>query len=554
MKKVLALMLGVILAIGLLAGCGSSGGSEATTAAQETQGAQEAQGSSIVKNSGVTDQGTQRDKIIFTAADPGSLDVTDSQDPQNVYLYSCYECLYDAGDDGELVPVLADGSRGEFGGYDHEAGTNVYTFYICDNIVDSAGNKITASDVAFSYETTIKSGNATNADAWESAKAIDDTTVEFTFQREMNLLGDLNEYLTRMVVFSQAAYEGSASNLNSETIGTGRYTVTDYTAGVSMTMEKRDDYWQKDESKISQRHQANVNTIEYQFITEETQKSVALQNGTVDVVVGLGATAAADFKEGGKYAENYGVYSYPDNLCSYTTPNSSEQSIMHDINMRLAVFYAIDANGVAQGLGAGAASMVGTVGNQKYNKYNPAWDSDDTYQCVSDNDKVKEYLEKAGYNGETLQIIGPEMIMNGKVMEIVQQMLTNAGIKSEIHVYDFGTYAATQSDFSKWDLDVSYMAGGNRNIAAVWKNVYLTNAATFGFDFDTNLTDKMNVLLTVEGNTQENVDEFRQYVIDNAYSMGLCVAYNNIVYTKDIVSMAVNDMDVVIPGGCVYSK
>lgn len=554
MKKVLALMLGAVLASGLLAGCGSNGGSAATTAAPaETQGAQTAQGESIVNNN-ATDQGVQHEKVIFTAADPGSLDVTDSQNPDNVYLYSCYECLYDAGNDGELEPVLADSSRGEFGGYDHEEGTNTYTFYICDNIVDAAGNKITASDVAFSYETTVKSGNASNADAWDSAKAIDDTTVEFTFQREMNLLGDLNEYLTRMVIFSQKAYEESASNLNSETIGTGRYVVTDYTAGVSMTLEKRDEYWQTDESKISQKHRANVNTIEYQFISEETQKSVALQNGTVDVVVGLSATAAADFKEGGKYAENYGVYSYPDNLCSYTTPNSAEESIMHDINMRLAVFYAIDANGVAQGLGTGAATKVGTVGNQKYSKYNPSWDADDTYQCVTDNDKVKEYLEKAGYNGETLQIIGAEMIMNGKVMEIIQQMLENAGIKSEIHVYDFGTYIATTNDPSKWDLDVSYMAGGNKNIAAVWKNVFLTNASQFGFGDDSNLTDKMNVLLTTEGNTQENVDDFRQYIIDNAYSMGLCVAYNNIVYTKDIVSFAVNDMDVVIPGGCVYSK
>lgn len=561
-KKTAGTILSLVLTAQMLTGCGSSGeestadgaaGAQTESSSETSEAGVESDNADIVKNDAAGDS-AQHGTITIAGTDPSSLDLFDTQTATNAYLWSVYEPLYDADSEANLVSVLADASRGEFGGYDHEEGTNKYTVYIYDYIYDSQGNHITADDVVFSYEARMASGEATNSDAWDHAEAVDETTVDFYFDREMNLVGDLNEYFTRTLVFSQKAYEESASNLMAETVGTGRYNVTDYSAGLSMTLEKRDDYWQTDESLISQKHKANVDKIVYQFIDEEAQKVIALETGTVDVVESLGVNSLGDFQSGGEYDEKYDIYSYPDNLSSYLGANCSEESIMSDINMRLAVFYAVSADGVASSLGQGAANMVGTVGNQKYNGYNMAWDSADDYQSKTDADLVKEYLDAAGYNGETVKILAAEMLDSKTSCEVIQQMLLNAGINCEISVLDYATFLTKRDTPAEWDIMFDYMAGGNTYLVSVWKNVYLTNASVFGIDGDTKLNEMMNNILTVEGNTSENVEEFRNYIIEQAYSMGLCVKYANIVYTTDITGFAMNDMNAILPGGCTYAN
>ena len=553
-RKSLAALLCVAMILALAAGCGNTDNNAANTQQPNSQqpsqpSVGESNNQAVVSSDNI-DNDVQRELITIGGTDPGSLDPFDSQDATHVFLWSVYEPLFEV-EGKDLVPVLADVSRGKFGGYDHEDGSNKYTVYIYDNIVDSQGNHITASDVVFSTQARMDSGLATNADAWDHAEVVDNTTVDFYFQREMNLVGDLIEYWARTVIFSEAAYKASASGLKGETVGTGRYEVTDYTQGVSMTLEKRDSYWQTDESKITQRHMANVNTIVYQFISEEAQKVIALETGAVDLVESLSTTSLTDFRDGGSYGDQYDIYSYPDNLTSYVAANMHPESIMSDINMRLAVFYAIDADGVVAGLGSGAATRAHTVGNYKYPGYNTAWDTQEDFESVTSQELVDQYLKAAGYQGQTIKILTPDMIANGMIIEIIQQILLNAGIDCSIEVMDFPTFLATTEDPSTWDLQLQYMAG-NSYLVSVWKNVFMTNAELFGVADDTEMLDMLANVLTTEGHTQENIDAFRNYIVDQAYAMGLCVAFTNIVYSTDIRTFAMNDMNSVIPGGCTY--
>ncbi|MCD8014166.1 MAG: ABC transporter substrate-binding protein [Lachnospiraceae bacterium] len=497
-------------------------------------------------------ESVQRSTITIAGTDPSSLDPFNTQTATNVFLWCAYEMLYDVDSDGNFVAVLADASRGEYGGYDHEDGTNKYTVYIYDYIYDSEGNHITAEDVVFSMEARMASGEATNCDAWDHCEAVDETTIDFYFEREMNYVGDLNEYFARTVIFSQAAYEASESGFMQDAVGTGRYVITDYSAGLSMTLEKRDEYWQTDESLISQNHQANVDTIVYQFISEEAQKVIALQTGTVDLVESLSTTSLGDFQEGGSFDDQYDVYSYPDNLTCWVGPNCNEESLLNDINMRMAIFYAIDADGVTAGLGEGAATRAYTVGNYKYPDYNTEWDTTEDYETVTDNDLVQQYLDAAGYNGETIRIIAAEMANASTICEIVQQMLLNAGINCTIEVMDYPTFTSASEDPSAWDLQVAYMAG-NSYVVSVWKNVFMTNAEQYGLSGDENLLTMLSSVLTEEGHTEEALTEFRNYLIENAYAMGLCVDFTNVVYDVTISSLATNDMNAIIPGGCTYT-
>ena len=61
------------------------------------------------------------------------------------------------------------------------------------------------------------------------------------------------------------------------------------------------------------------------------------------------------FEEGGEYAANYNVDILPAGLTNYLLCNCSENSVCSDPVLREAIYYAIDAqsivNGVANGMG-----------------------------------------------------------------------------------------------------------------------------------------------------------------------------------------------------------
>lgn len=150
-KKFLATFLAAAMALSLTA-CGTSPQSTNSQASsQQANSASLPTAAVDLQDEANIDNTVQRDSITIAwqAATTLAPWGTNNDTPGN---YEVYEMLYECTSDGQRYGVLADESKGSYApGCDHEEGTGIYTVYIYDYIKDHAGNSVTASDVAFSY-------------------------------------------------------------------------------------------------------------------------------------------------------------------------------------------------------------------------------------------------------------------------------------------------------------------------------------------------------------------------------------------------------------------
>lgn len=465
-------------------------------------------------------------------------------------LYEIYQMLFMTDSTGALFPVLADAGKGEFGGYDHEAGTGDYTVYIYDYITDHAGNKITASDVKWCYEHAKNSPDITTSgwDAFEGIDIVNDYEMVFRFSHEMNKTGELVNFFARQYIVSEKAYNESESKLTVDCCGTGPYKLEKFESGSAVTLVKNEDYWQKDELR-SNYQLANVNKIVYTFIDDDSQQIIALQTGEVDIVSSVKSDNIAAFSDG------YNVYQWIQKGLKIVAPNCSEESICGDLNMRLAIMYAIDVQGIAQLKGDAVLAATSLMASS-FPEYDPAWETWENYQRVTDLDLVKDYLTKANYNGEEVRIFcEPTHSSDG---EIIVNMLTAAGIKATLNPRERNALKEVKSDPAGWDLVIDRNAGngsGSDQFNKFWAySNSKTGETTQTFIKDDEWEALLQELRVKETATAENFTAWMQHAYDNAYGLPLYSDVNNIVFRDFIATVYRTDKNVLVPGAFTYNS
>jgi|GEM_PF-561085 len=565
-KRILAGLLATMMAATLLAGCGGGSSSQPAAAPEEAAAesteeaapAEEAeQAATNVEN---IDNTTEIDEISISVGDPGDLVPWQTGRDGKVIEYDIYEPLFDyVSMGGDLYPVLADEDKGEFHGYDHEAGSNVYRVYLCENITDSAGNHMTASDIEFCIDVFFEKGATGRWSQYDHVEVIDDYTIDWYFTEELNIVGALDTYFTALF-FTQAAYEASADEFAVSACGTGPYVLSAFTAGSSAQLTRRDDYWQTDESKIRQAHRANAKVINYPFITEPAQQLIALQTGSVDLVETVANDSLKPFLPGGDYADTYDVWTSRDNL-NYMFSANCASEVANDINFRLACFYAVDADGIVQALGDGAAVRSYAIANPNFGDYYTEWDNmqwgDYDYEHVTDLELAKEYLEKSSYDGRTIEIITKNDSNNmAEIAQIVIAMLGQIGVNANLTQYEAATWESVQDDVKAWDMSIDTWAGGSYTIASM--NTYMgefgiRNTHYDVIDTELKLNDMIQNARYIENHTKENMEAIQHEIFGNAYTMALLSKNRNTVYNKNKFSfLQMNYKLWVLPGGCTY--
>lgn len=563
MKKIIAMLLALAMMFALVA-CGGkdNGNGEQPDASDNVQNIVDSNQGNVAQDNTEIKEAVVIDKVTQLDTAPTNLDPTAMNNSGMLFLWHVYEMPYQmSGFGGELVPVLADATKGSFkAGMDHEDGSPDYILYIREGIIDHAGNELKASDVKFSYDTMVSSGNARGWAQFESCEVVDDYTVKLTFKRELNLAGELTTFFARIFFFTEAAYQASESGFVSDACGTGPYKLESFASGSNMTLVKNDDYWCAPEDMTNQIQQANVQTIQYVYAQETTSQIVALSTGDADFTQNLSLADVSDFQDGGKYADDYDVHVYWDNLTNCLLPNCHEDSLMGDVNMRLAVFYAIDVDALATMQSAdvpGSFRACYGMGNPNFPDFSDSWSSWENYQTVTDQAKVDEYLKAAGYNGETLELIA----MAGDtetIATIVVGMLEAAGIKSHITLVDRSTQNVIKGTTDEWDISVESWAS-NDYIVNVWDKLY-KSVNDEGYISESGQYIKDDHLLelclnakTEKGHTQENVDAAQQYMIENAYCMGLTQKCGVLVYPSNVDALYLTDKNQVVVGATTYT-
>lgn len=439
----------------------------------------------------------------------------------------------------------------------YEKDATHYIVELYDYIKDSKGNNIKASDVAFSYKNLIDSGTAPGdfGAYFDSAVATGDYTVEFTWKKPIDSLTAFGTIMTYCYIVNEAEYK--AGDFANKPVGTGPYVVKDYVTGAYTLLAANDNYWQK-EGLIAARAGRNVQEIRYDIILDAAQRLIALEAG-MSSFCQLDNRVLPDYLSGGKYESKYQVFKYPQTQNQMLLCNMSGNSIMSDINMRLAVFYAIDVVGMTIAMGPDTNAVATVDAAPAIPDYLAKWDTPrDDYYFVTDLTLAKDYLQKAGYNGEKITLLSGNFTTKKLQAEMINTILTqDLGLNIDLQIVENAVEQQKSPDSANWDIYL-FSAGSNYTVADKLNRTYgraygKVAGLPINFLSDDMFEDMITRGITTSGYSEQLMDEIMQYTIDNALSYGLMVGVNYYAYSLCYANL-VNHYNsyIMLPGSCTY--
>ena len=420
--------------------------------------------------------------------------------------YALYEKLAYV-ENGVLVPQLA---------YEWSTEDEVtYVIKIYDCIYDSEGNHITANDVVYSYNMTIANG-ITNYVA--DIKALDDYTVQMTLSDPV--IGNFETNIGLASIVSQAAYEKSGDGMATQPISSSIYNVVDFVAGSYVTLAKNENYWQKDESKLSTLQTGKYKTVKFLSVSEPSQQTIALETGTVDVIECLDETQVENFVEGGNYADKFTVVPAVGGTVTSLFFSGSSDIIGPDKNLRLAILHAIDRVGFTyvstQGLSAPCEMFGNIMAGDAVSYY-----ADEGGYFPYDVELAKKYLAESNYKGQTLRLLSTTIFETQNLA--LQDYLKKVGINIEINAPDLAVYQKNYRDSTTYDLAFSSNTV-NYNSTFWYKQFFNASGTTRHGWTDAELIEAANLANQPENHTPENVEKFSRLLDDRVYGEGLYIA------------------------------
>lgn len=448
--------------------------------------------------------------------------------------------------DGEVEPVLLK----EYAISDDGLKISVTLF---DNIFDSNGNALKASDVKFSYEKGTELGLISSTGFVSEVVVTGDYTFDFVLNRKLGI-GELQTLLESWFVITEASYTASDDGMSSQPVGTGPYKMVSYTPNYMFTYEARDNYWQSAEL-VNSKALARVKTINYYIISEASQRTTALETKQIDVCDAISADDLPLFEEGGAMAADYKVEAVPDGRSLFVFPNlMAGTKTADDLNLRMAILYAIDAAAICNSVFAGRANVNYAFSPSWGVGYQVEWESYDNYYTNASTEKAKEYLAQSNYNGETLILLTETTSMVSDTALIVQAFLMAAGMNVELLTVES---TVMRSYMQSGDYDVMVTRNGITSYA-VQGFVNVLDGQKWGNGSVNNISDpEVQTLLEAARSsdaTAEDLDALHRYITDNAYGRCICNYYLNFVVPTSMEKMTISWRWGILPGSCVYSE
>ena len=504
MKKLLALALAVMMAMTLMTGIAAAQAGSVTVAVDDDS---------------------------FTIGPWGNASAVRDWTETILWTHLCYRPFFGAALDlGELEMVAAKSVT--------QIDEETYEVEIFDNITDSLGNPIKASDVVFSYDKLAELGYVSAVSMYYGgAEVIDDTHVRITLKNNTECA--IEEVLCKCSIASQAWYESATQDdIEGNPATTGPYKAAGIETGSSLTMAAREDYWKSE--NLATVELQNVQTIILRCITEASMRSIALENNEVDMAE-IAATDAKRFKENA----DYNITEYQNAMSQYLIFNTSENSPFADVNLRKAVAYGFDSMFVLMGGGSDAGIISHDVAPNLGPDYVQEWDEESYFEY--DPEKSAEYLAAAGYKPGEVEV---HLMVSAQApqgpYQAMQAMLQEVGINMVIDSYDRALRQTYQNDPTKWQFCEysNFMADYTTRF---WSDLFSEENYTYGTQGFTEDPELQRLLkAAVADRSEENMNAFHDYVVDQCYMVGLYTELRTIVTKAGLTDTAIRNLNPVL--------
>ena len=391
------LAFGVAAAMALAAtGCGGSATS-ASSAAESTSSA------------------SQATEAESTSAGSGTLNImletpVESLDPQLATDGTSFEVIADYTDglmqmdaDGAAVPACAES-------YEVSEDGTTYTFHIREDAVWSNGDPVTANDFVFAWQRAVDPANASEYSYMLSdigqivnaaeiiagekdvselgVTAVDDKTLEVQLNVPVSYFLSLMYFPTYYPV-NQAFFESCGDTFATSpetTLSNGAFVLTSYEpAATAFELVKNETYYDADKVQLA--------GLNYQVIQDSQQALMSYQNGDLDTTL-LNGEQVDQVKDDPEFTSVGAGYLW------YISPNIKEVPELANLNLRLAMTFALDRDSICNDVLKDGCAPTYTAVPPEFAAGPDGSDfsADQTMfadVCAYDPDKALEYYEAA---------------------------------------------------------------------------------------------------------------------------------------------------------------
>ena len=437
-KEVVAMLLTAAMTIVFSACGGSSGGS--TARSDSSTGASSGSGQVNTESSSAAATGNLRS----SNSDPVNSEVSDKtlviglmSEPSNLWdagmgttqneneiIGSCLRdnLVTKDPETGKVVPDLA--TEWKWTDDTH------LQFTLRDDVKFMDGSTMTADDIVYNVETWMQNSPATDTGRYLSgATADDDTHVTIAFNIKAPALLDMLTWDNFGIVGKNEVngLGGAEAAAKNPLMGSGKYIFKEWKNGESITVERNDNYWNKD-------YKGYYKEIVFKFINDAASREMGVESGDAQVAYQIPVSQESTYASSGKVT----VIANPTDQIVHLWYNMADGHTTSDLSVRQAIAKALNYDAIAS---------VGTAGfgKQAYgffpedNKYYQATYSEN--EKVRDVDGAKQVLENAGYATDgSLQLSILGCADNTPVYTIIQENLREIGITVNLDIVDTATF------------------------------------------------------------------------------------------------------------------
>jgi peptide/nickel transport system substrate-binding protein len=303
--------------------------------------------------------------------------------------------------------------------------------YVSDTVIDLTirqgvtfhdGTPLTPEDVVFSIrriiDPALRSPQLSQFDQIASAEVTGPATVRMVTKSPYPALF---AQLVKLSIVPKAYVEKvGAQKFNLEPVGSGPFRLKQWQKGIAATLEANDTYW---------RGKPPFRTVVFRVVPDVATRVADLQTGKADIVRGLSPDEALTVKKDAKLQ----VLAVPTERIGYMFLNA-QAGPTQDVRVRRAVAHAIDRAAIIEALLQGygkAVDVVLTPANFGF--------VDDVKGWPYDPAKAKALIAEAGAAGQTLSFL-TSPAYDRRVVEALQQMIQDVGLKVEIQTMDQPTF------------------------------------------------------------------------------------------------------------------
>ncbi|WP_249776524.1 ABC transporter substrate-binding protein [Leifsonia sp. C5G2] len=351
--------------------------------------------------------GTDASIAIGSLYEPVNLDNTagGGQGVTEALNGNVYEGLFKLADDGKVEPLLATK-------YTTSEDGLTYTFTLRDGVKFHSGKALTSADVKRSIErVTAKDSQSARKSQLAVIKSIDtpdDKTVTITLSsRSISLPYNLSYVWI---------YGPGKTNYKTAEDGTGPYTLGTWKRGSSLSLERWNGYW-GDKAKNKE--------VEFDYFTDASALSNALQTKQVDIVTSIQSPDALSTFEGNKDYTISNGKSTTKELLAF----NDKVAPFDNVEVRKAVYSAIDTKKLLNSIWGDYGTLIGSMVPPS-----DPWYEDLTKVNPYDVNLAKKELAEAGFaNGFSFTLDTPTYDPHPAVAEFLKSELAKVGVTVNIN-------------------------------------------------------------------------------------------------------------------------